>query len=304
MRSRRRRRTTVIDGTVLVEYDHGVWLADAQQPPGPSIVTIDDQPLYRFMDFIYVPRPLTALTGPAVSEVNRLRRILGVTAQKMALLGEPNLLVKALFALLVEHTAGYLEPNDVLEWGCGYHPLAPYLPPATRYTGTDIDPEVIAEMKTSGVHVALFDQLGETVRPGSIGLVLGVFVAHYNVEVDHVERLHQAMHPDGVMIVNVYRRNAQERRELETTMNQAGLFAIKFPDRFAVVDDHEYWVLHKAGKWERAHFVAYAFDGIQAILAVELFDHGETAFGLAAKDNTWRTATERRQVSGPDPFLS
>lgn len=280
--------TATDSGLMLSDQGHGVYLADPVKRQGANVERIGDITLHRFMDYIYVDRPLIDVDGAALSTVNLLRQAVAKSAPDRAdaCMGEPNLLIKHLFGEL----AKYSRSSTVLEWGCGYQPMIPYLPSSVRYTGVDVDPkvvEVLGANTSSDADVVHMESFCDTADRRRFDLILGVFVSHHKVEQRHLDALAKSLGTDGVFVTNVYRRTPNQRRDLEQAFWKAGMAVIKVPDRFQVATGHDIWFAYPHYHPDRAVLLADLYDIIQCEWGLRWLGRGDRRFNLDKRDPGW-----------------
>lgn len=205
---------------------------------GPLVIQTDNGRLERFMDRIYVPGRTEELNRDQVVIVNRLRLEL---IEEGAI--EPsNEEVKRKVGALAEEIGA----RSVLEWGCGFHPVFPYLGKGVKsYVATDIDATAVEAQRQGGVEALLCDEAGGLDR--HFDLAVSVFVWHFDIPVDHLRTLRLLLGSDGVLFANVYRRTEESRVRLARAVAEAGLDLSRIDDPRRICRAHEYWVMTPAG---------------------------------------------------------
>ena len=188
-----------------------------------------------FMDVIRLPQRTEDLGPRDIQRVNRLRRPLIDDAGSRQ--HATNRLVKRAMAdgLIAAGVTG------VLEWGCGYHPLRPYLPRDVTFAGVDIDPEVVAENRRHGL--ACFPP-GEAEVPFAdrpLSAVVSVFVFHFRLPSAHIATMARLLGTDAFLLANVYRRDEQSRGRLITAFRGHGLVVTREKDPAEAATGHEFW---------------------------------------------------------------
>jgi SAM-dependent methyltransferase len=188
-----------------------------------------------FMDVIRLPQRTEDLAPREIQRVNRLRRPLIDDAGSRQ--HATNRRVKRAMAdgLVAAGVTG------VLDWGCGYHPLRPYLPRDVAFAGVDIDPEVVAENRRHGL--ACYEpgdaEMQYADRP--LSAVVSVFVFHFRLPAAHVATMARLIGGDGFLLANVYRRDARSRARLITAFRQHGLVVTREKDPTEAATGHEFW---------------------------------------------------------------
>jgi SAM-dependent methyltransferase len=195
--------------------------------------------LERFMDTIYVPATTEELTPSQIQVVNRLRREL-VDSGKVEPADHD---VKVTFGSL----ASSIHARAIIDWGCGYHTLRPYLPAdVTRFVGVDLDPDVVADRRVGGDEAYTCDEVAALdFEPFDLGF--SVFVWHFDVRFQDLVTIKRLLGGDGVFIANVYRRDGSSRERLAESVRQAGFLLDRQPDKAHLCRDHEYWTLRQPG---------------------------------------------------------
>jgi Methyltransferase domain len=214
----------------IQRHEHGIISIPAGDH-APPVLEIDDAPLQRFMDRIYVPAPTELLSTEQVRVVNALRRQ-DVDTGRIA---PANQAVRRRFAAL----ADVVRPRAVLEWGCGFHPFAADLPKDLRYIAVDIDPSVVAAGCQAGLQVTHPDDAPS----GPFDLAVSIFVFHFDVPSRHLRVLADALAPEGLAVANVYRRSADSRARLARSVESAGLTLRRIADTDRLCRNHEYWIM-------------------------------------------------------------
>jgi hypothetical protein len=186
------------------------------------------------MDVIRLPHRTEDLGFRQIQRVNRLRRPLiddGSSPQHAT-----NRRVKRAMA------GGLLAAGAtrVLDWGCGYHPLWPFLPGDVEYAAVDIDPEVVAENRQHGIDCydpqdALLEFEGRPFRA-----VVSVFVFHFRLPQEHIDAMTRM---GDFVLANVYRRDPSSRRDLAAAFRSRGLEVTREKDPTEAVTGHEFWFI-------------------------------------------------------------
>ncbi|MCA2217836.1 class I SAM-dependent methyltransferase [Jidongwangia harbinensis] len=190
-----------------------------------------------FMDVIRLPHRTEDLAPRQIQKVNRLRRPL--IDDRGSRQHATNRRVKRAMAdgLVAAGVTG------VLDWGCGYHPLRPYLPRDVALVGVDIDPEVVAENRRLGLEC--YDPedaaLQYADRPPSA--LVSVFVFHFRLPTAHIAAMAELVGTDGFLLANVYRRDEQSRGRLVTAFRERGLQVTREKDPTEAATGHEFWFL-------------------------------------------------------------
>lgn len=102
-----------------------------------------------------------------------------------------NLVVKNALAAGVSMTG----PNQVLEWGCGYHSMVDLFPGVGRCTWVDLDPAVVRWQRSNSCKDS---------KP----------VFHFRITNSHIRTMRRLLKPNGYVLANVYKRNGQSREHL------------------------------------------------------------------------------------------
>lgn len=225
--------------TTLASRGSGVYLA-VQDDIGatPRQLVIGGKRLSRFMDSIYLDRPCEKLDVKKIQVLNEARRPL----LDQSKVGSVNARVRSALARGLRAAA----VRNVLEWGCGYHPMRELLADV-GYAGLDVDPHVVAwnreqpMMQRCPVYEA--DRELKGIGAGSREAIVSSFVFHFRVPRVHVATMRRALTPDGIVLANVYRRSARSRRQLVDEFEQAGFRVRRMKDPAELCVDHEFWCL-------------------------------------------------------------
>ena len=219
-------------------FENGIGFVEPGSVPSPPATVVFDGHLFRrFMDFIYLPAPADDLTRDQVISVNRLREHL----IEMWLFTSANARVKQRMATAVRTLA----PCSVLEWGCGYRSIEPFLPAGAGYMAVDVDPNVVSYQRARGTRCFLADQLLEGACTDSHDVILSAFVFHFDIPGRHIAAMHRLLRAEGLVLANVYRRAERSRARLRDAFAAHGFKLIAKPDPDRLCRAHEYWVLHK-----------------------------------------------------------
>ena len=163
-----------------------MYVAPESAGDTPRSIVMDGKRLSRFMDSIYLDRPCEKLDLKKIQVLNEVRRPL----LEHDRIGAVNGRVRDAFARAVL-AAG---PGDVLEWGCGYHPLHESLP-GTRYTGIDIDPTVIAHNRAHHPATTWYEADRELsgIPDGSQDVIVSCFVFHFKLPRAHISAMRRIL---------------------------------------------------------------------------------------------------------------
>jgi hypothetical protein len=213
----------------------GIYYLRSTEHGGPPWIEIAGRRLERLLDSIYVPVPLECLTATQISVVNSLRRELPSVIDE----GSANAIVKEKFVALIKDVGA----RNVLEWGCGYDSIAPWLKDIS-YTAVDIDSEVVNTQDKQGVRCFhANDLLSEDSK--DVDVIPAIFVFQFCISRRHAASMAEALGPSGIIVANVYRRNRGSRRRLRKTLRSAGLAVYSRPDPEQLCSMNEYWVATK-----------------------------------------------------------
>jgi hypothetical protein len=186
------------------------------------------------MDVIRLPRRTEDLGPRQIQQVNRLRRPLIDDC------GSPqhatNRRVKQAMADgLVAAGAG-----RVLDWGCGYHPLQPFLPGDVEYAAVDLDSEVVAENRMRGLVCHHPDDALPEFDGRPFDAVVSVFVFHFRLPATHLDAMAGL---GSFVLANVYRRDEASRSRLARAFRRRGLEVTREPDPTRAATGHEFWFI-------------------------------------------------------------
>jgi SAM-dependent methyltransferase len=214
----------------------GVYLASSPEDDTPRQVVIDGRRLSRFMDSIYLDRPCEKLDVKKIQVLNEARRPLLGHDRVSAV----NMRVRSALARGLHVTGA----RQVLEWGCGYHPMHELLD-IRGYAGIDIDARVIVHNRKRHTTTPWYEadrDLGNIANE-SQDVIVSCFVFHFRLSRLHVATMRRALKPGGILLANVYRRSQSSRRELALRFERAGLRVHRTRDVQELCVAHEFWCL-------------------------------------------------------------
>lgn len=224
----------------LKSLPHGVRLAgpsSAAQSKGPGQARGSEQ---RFMDVISVPQPTEELSVRQIREVNRLRRtLLDDTAS-------PELLTNQRIKRAIASAAGNVGVKTVLDWGCGYHCLRPFIDPGVEFVGVDIDPDVVAHNRAAGIDCRHPSEFAKGQPDQAFDAILSVFVFHFKLPANHIDTMVRLIGQDGFILANVYRRSAESRQKLRGAFLDRGVEVRTTPDPTESAAGNEFWFIAAA----------------------------------------------------------
>lgn len=228
----------------FIEVEQGVFrLAGDDQ--GDEVIYVNSEPLYRFMDNLYIRQQHLHLLTP--KEVTSLCRARSSNPQ---LIGGANARVKEIFFNYLERTT----PKTVLEIGAGKLPLINTPRPEMIYILSDADPEA-GENISDEDNFCIFSSSDYKLNydDNYFDLVVAIFVFQFRVYDKQIAELHRCIAKNGVLIANVYRRPQDARLELINNFKTAGFFVSVLSDPEKLCKNHEYWIV---GKSEEANTAA------------------------------------------------
>jgi len=221
----------------LIEVEQGVFrLVDDDQ--GADVVHRNGEPLYRFMDNLYIRQQHLHLLTP--EEVTNLCRARSSNPQ---LISGANARVKDVFLNYLERTT----PKVVFEIGAGKLPLINTAPPGMIYILSDADPEA-GEDISSDNNFCVFSSSDFRLGYGDsyFDVVVAVFVFQFHVYTKQIAELYRCIASNGVLIANVYRRPQDARLDLINDFKAAGFFVSVLSDPEKLCKIHEYWIIGKS----------------------------------------------------------
>jgi Methyltransferase domain len=211
----------------------GVYL-DRHDRPAPA--SRGGRPVERFMDAIYLSKPVEELEPDKIRHVNRARRRL----MQDGSVETTNLRVKRAMAAAVNEWA----PDDILEWGCGDETMHPFLDTYRSYTAVDIDPDVVSRhRRDQKINCRTADNALDSLPPQSIDVIISVFVFHFQMPSAHLRKMAEVLRLDGCILANVYRRSEDSRKRLREAFEAQGLQVTPMPDPSNACTEHEFWVI-------------------------------------------------------------
>jgi hypothetical protein len=187
-----------------------------------------------FMDVIRLPHRTEDLGFRQIQQVNRLRRPL--IDDQASSQHATNRRVKRAMADGLSAAGA----SRVLDWGCGYHPLQPFLPGDVEFAAVDIDPEVVAENRLHGVHCHHPDDALMEYEGRPFDAVVSVFVFHFRLPTAHVDAMSRL---GRFVLANVYRRDEESRQRLAGAFRARGLVVTREVDPARAATGHEFWFI-------------------------------------------------------------
>jgi SAM-dependent methyltransferase len=186
------------------------------------------------MDVIRLPRRTEDLGFRQIQQVNRLRRPL-IDDHASSQHATNRRVKRAMADGLSAAGAG-----RVLDWGCGYHPLRPFLPGDTAFAAADIDPEVVAENRRHGIDCHHPDDALLEFEDRPFDAVVSVFVFHFRLPTAHIEAMSRL---GRFVLANVYRRDEASRTLLVGAFRSRGLIVTREKDPARAATGHEFWFI-------------------------------------------------------------
>jgi SAM-dependent methyltransferase len=134
--------------------------------------------------------------------------------------------------------------DNLLEWGCGYDTIIPYLPSGKNWVGADIDPRVVQyhTQKNRICHLTGNSSSAAWQNGHQFDAIAAVFVLHFGISDFDVESIVRLLKPSGIFLANVYHRNARSRAALKQRFESRGLTIKAVPDKDNLCSEHVYWV--------------------------------------------------------------
>lgn len=217
----------VFDDLVLV------WNSELE---APRCIAHDGLSYHRFMDRFFVrSEQLDELDLPDVLALCRAR------AAYESSIGPANDEVKRLFRKLVASIA----PSHLVEIGAGARPLYEGATLPFGYSTLDADVQLISD-GASGLTRFCSEFAATGLEDQSVDMVVAIFVFQFRVYVNQLQEISRILSPQGVMVVNVYRRSPISRAILIQQLESFGLLVDVVPDVNQVCQTHEYWVVGKS----------------------------------------------------------
>ena len=189
------------------------------------------------MDVIRLPRRTEDLGFRQIQQVNRLRRPL-IDDQASSQHATNRRVKRAMADGLAAAGAG-----RVLDWGCGYHPLRPFLPGDVEFAAVDLDPEVVAENRQHGIACHHPDDALLEFEDHPFDAVVSVFVFHFRMPTAHIDAMGRL---GRFVLANVYRRDEESRTLLAGAFRSRGLTVTREKDPAQAATGHEFWFIADA----------------------------------------------------------
>jgi hypothetical protein len=215
----------------LTPYSNDVYLWEGPETPPPTLV-YGEVLLERFMDRIYVPVPIEALTPEQISLVNALRRTLVLRDE----VSGANQMVKRLFAGVIESEG----VHDLLEWGCGYTSMEASIPASVSLSCVDQDPQVVKWQSARGCRCY---HTSQALPRANFDVIVSVFVFQFHIATAHVASMAAALRPAGFVLANVYRRDDASRSALRAEFERQEFAVVSLDDPMGLCTRHEYWAM-------------------------------------------------------------
>lgn len=220
----------------IVEASDGIFfLHPLYGSPLPRTATIDGRVHYRFMDYIMLPTMVEYLSPDQISIVNALRlQLLNGGAASAAHL------------VFKDATLRYLSSagvRSVVEWGCGFDPVALPLDTLEDYLCIDIDPAVVAFQNGIGVRCCIPTDPALTVTDRRFDVIIAIYVFHFRISIGDMKLMRRLVRGDGIILANVYRRSALSRARLARDFVSAGFCLATAADPAELSLRNEFWML-------------------------------------------------------------
>lgn len=232
----------------FTEVEAGVFQLESGAQGG-GIEYKDGEPLYRFMDSLYIREENLHLLPP--EDVTSLCR---ARSNNIDLIGGANHRVKEIFRKYLEIAS----PRIVFELGAGTLPLMTAAPTGMTYILSDADPA--AGEVSDGENFCVFSRSDYKLsyEDNYFDLVVAVFVFQFRVYQQQIKELYRCIGDNGVILANVYRRPQYSRADLVKEFEDFGFSVLILNDPERLCKEHEYWII---GKNEGSNSVAASIFG-------------------------------------------
>lgn len=204
--------------------------------PRPSIIQLEGNLYYRFMNLLYLPQPPESLSPEKVIEICDLR------------LEHLNQLVDYKYnSRIVEAIADYLKSTfseissttnkmKALDFGCGSGLSLQLMLkhfPHLNMVGVDISEKAVQFSQEQGLAaIRTYPDQPLPFQTASFDLVFAIFVMHFSIDIETLVELKRILRPTGKYVFNLFQRNIDgvEQQLLEAGFNKVEIIA-NLPER-------------------------------------------------------------------------
>jgi len=219
----------------FIEVEQGVFRLTGDDQ-GADIIQRNGEPLYRFMDNLYIREQHLHLLSP--KEVTNLCRARSNNPQ---LIGGANTRVKTIFLKYLELTT----PKTVFEIGAGKLPLMTVAPAGMKYVLSDADANAGEDLSEDSFCVFSRSDYRLDYDDNYFDLIVAIFVFQFDVYKKQIAELHRCIANGGTLIANVYRRPQDARLELINEFEAVGSTGSILSDPENLCKAHQYWIIGK-----------------------------------------------------------
>jgi SAM-dependent methyltransferase len=203
---------------------------------GPSVVSIDDDVYFRFMNYIFLPQPPESLT------TEQVKRICDVRLEYFDELVNYQLNSSVVDSITdcVEAKQSILVPSlKALDFGCGSGLSSQMLLNRMRnldLIGVDISEKAISRCQEQNIRARL-TAIGEPLpfKTAVFELIFAVFVMHFNIDMQTLRELYRVLQSSGLFVFNVYQRDIDG---LRAQLEEVGFCSIDLWERLSNIGNN------------------------------------------------------------------
>lgn len=220
-----------------------IWENLDERVPLPTMITIEGNIYYRFMNFLYLPQPPESLSTEKIIEICDLR------------LEYLNELVDYKYnRRVVAAIAGYLQsifPNinthtntiKALDFGCGSGLSLQLIYehfPQLDIMGVDISEKAIQRAHEQNLPaLRSYPDKQLPFETASFDLVVAIFVMHFNIDLKTLSELRRILRPEGKYVFNLFQRSI---KGVKQQLIEAGFTSVEAVHRLSERETN-HWIV-------------------------------------------------------------
>lgn len=208
----------------------------------PKEIYVNDKLYYRFMDWIYSPKPIRDLSVAEVNQICEIRRqysdiVLDVTTHKK------------ITDSILRISKRYVDPMSclsILDFGSGdgmyYHEISGYFKNSTVYC-CDMNEEAIFSNPAHFKYTV--DPLGPLpFDANKFDIIFMIFVMHFSIPSCVLKEIHRCLTPNGYFIYNIY-GDIQDQEKKDIVVQENGFIKV-YEEKISDLKNHSIRVCCKS----------------------------------------------------------
>lgn len=217
----------------VIFYENDIYYIPPSFEEKDALSTIDINGVvyYNLLGFIYISTEMENLTHTQIKSINDLRYKYRKNDETFRF----NLYIKKLFCDFISA----LEPNNLLDYGSGFDPIINYCDYNGFFLAFDIDNSSLTKISAS---INSTNDLS-TFPDKCFDLIVSIFVFHFNIKDEDLLMLSKVISNNGLLIVNIHRRNDLSQNNLKKRFAQKG-FSISVLE-ISSRKGHSIWIIYK-----------------------------------------------------------